>query len=102
MFEKNVGTRVPVPLVITRYFEREAYLSKQRPQTHRDADVVAVVMPNGELGLMSYPQVHTQRIKVIKHPLNFNHLFPEEQLMDVILPAVPPGLSLNESFNHRF
>jgi len=90
----NLGTRVDSRIAIQRHFERMTYLERQRPQTSRTPDVIACVKPSGDMALMSYPQVVDQRIKVIRHPLNFNHLFDGSQIIDVELPAIPPGLSV--------
>ncbi|WP_250125504.1 hypothetical protein [Chroococcidiopsis sp. CCMEE 29] len=93
-----------MPMVIARHLEREAYLKAQRAEKLMSStpDMIIVLFA-GQLMLMDYAAVVTSPdVKVVRHPLNYPHLFSAEQLVDVELPTVPKGLSLNESFNHSY
>lgn len=70
----NSGTRMPLPMAIQRFFEREAYLKKQRPQTQRTPDVLIALLEDGRLALMDYATVITGGLRVMRHTLNYNHL----------------------------
>jgi len=95
----NGGTLASLPLAISRYFERQAYLERQRPQTQRTPDELLVLLEDGRLTLCTYTDVRAGGLRVVRHPLNYNHLFPESKLVDVDITLPSTDLSLNDSFN---
>jgi len=94
----NANFGVPLPIAVVRYFEREAHLNLQRPQTQRMPDRLLVLLDNGALAFMSYTDAVARNLRVLQHPLNYNHLFPESQLVNIDMTLPPWDLSLNESF----
>jgi len=90
---------MPLPMQIVRFFERQAYLERQRPQTQRTPDELLVLLGDGRLTFTTYPEARAEGVRVVRHALNYNHLFPESKLVDVDMTLPPSDLSLNESFN---
>jgi hypothetical protein len=100
------------------HFERVAYQRKKAEQPHPDAprphdpskfmprpDFIAVMDTKGVAFLMPYDNVGAAlsagKVKILRHPNNYNELFGEDQLVDIPENVLPERrISLNESFNY--